>query len=351
MAQSWNSLARQYVVVGVIDTLLRGAGQVMLQNNPLTGLLFLAGILYNAIVTPALPVFWGALIGLACSTAVAMALRVDRAAIHTGLYGFNGILVGIALPTFLHWNGTLVGYIVLGGAISTIVMAALTHLFGNLGITPLTFPFVLAAWFLLLTVYFFTHVVPIGLSTPALPSAAGISATLRPNATNVIDAGLTFGNVIQAWFRGVAQVFLQDNLVTGIIFVIALLVNSPLAAGFALAGSAIGLGIALALGGDGYTVYHGMYGYNAVLCAIAVGSVFYVVNWKSAFYALVCALFGTIVTAALFSLFAPYAMPILTSAFVFTTWLFVLPKKTFWLLDHKARHAQYPGPPVSKEAT
>jgi urea transporter len=27
--------------VGVTDTLLRGVGQVMLQNNPMTGLLFL----------------------------------------------------------------------------------------------------------------------------------------------------------------------------------------------------------------------------------------------------------------------------------------------------------------------
>jgi urea transporter len=34
--------------VGVIDTLLRGVGQVMLQNKPMTGLLFLVGIFLNS---------------------------------------------------------------------------------------------------------------------------------------------------------------------------------------------------------------------------------------------------------------------------------------------------------------
>jgi hypothetical protein len=34
---------------------------------------------------------------------------------------------------------------------------------------------------------------------------------------------------------------------------------------------AVGLLTALALGGDGFTAYHGLYGFNAVLCAIAIG--------------------------------------------------------------------------------
>jgi urea transporter len=34
--------------VGMIDTLLRGVAQVMFQNNPITGLLFLVGIFINS---------------------------------------------------------------------------------------------------------------------------------------------------------------------------------------------------------------------------------------------------------------------------------------------------------------
>ena len=44
----WNALASQNPVVHFIDVCLRGAGQVMFQNNPLTGLFFLVGIFWGA---------------------------------------------------------------------------------------------------------------------------------------------------------------------------------------------------------------------------------------------------------------------------------------------------------------
>ena len=40
--------ARYYPFPRVVDVLLRGAGQVMFQNSPWTGLLFLAGIFWGA---------------------------------------------------------------------------------------------------------------------------------------------------------------------------------------------------------------------------------------------------------------------------------------------------------------
>lgn len=50
----------------VQDTLLRGVGQVMLQNNALTGLLFLIGIFYNSWIMGL-----GAMLGVLVSTLVA----------------------------------------------------------------------------------------------------------------------------------------------------------------------------------------------------------------------------------------------------------------------------------------
>jgi urea transporter len=78
-------------------------------------------------------------------------------------------------------------------------------------------------------------------------------------------------------------------LLTGVIFLIAILVNSRISAAFAVLGSAVALLTALALGGDGFLIYHGLYGFNAVLCAIALGGLFFVFTWKSALYALLVA--------------------------------------------------------------
>ena len=85
--------------VTVVDTLLRGVGQVMFQNNPITGLLFLAGIGINS-YKYSLTV----LLGLVVATLAAYLLGADRTLIRNGLFGFNGVLTGIALSVFLQWD-------------------------------------------------------------------------------------------------------------------------------------------------------------------------------------------------------------------------------------------------------
>src|SRR5690554_2277209 len=103
-----------------IDSVLRGIGQVMLQNNSYAGLIFLVGIFYNSAVLG-----WAALLGAVASTATAMLLGAERSRISAGLFGFNGVLVGIALLYFLEPELLTWGYVVLAAASSTIIMAAL----------------------------------------------------------------------------------------------------------------------------------------------------------------------------------------------------------------------------------
>jgi urea transporter len=90
---------------------------------------------------------------------------------------------------------------------------------------------------------------------------------------------------------------------------------------------------ALALGANGFLIYHGLYGFNAVLCAIALGGLFFVLTWKSAIYALLAVVFSVPVFAAIAVLLSPIGMPALTAPFVLTTWLFLWPKAGFRALD------------------
>src|SRR5919197_5438036 len=137
-ADAWAGLAQTNPALGIVDALLRGTGQVMFQNNPLTGLIFLAGIFVNSGKLGGL-----GLLGLEASTLTAYFLGADRALIRNGLFGFNGILVGIGLGFFLNYNGLLIGYIILGGALSTVAMMGLANLFSVWDMPALTAPFVL----------------------------------------------------------------------------------------------------------------------------------------------------------------------------------------------------------------
>jgi urea transporter len=326
VADRWADLARRSPAVEAVDALLRGVGQVMFQNNPLTGLLFLVGIFVNSFK------FGGAgLLGLAASTLAARLLGADRALIRAGLFGFNGILVGIALAFFFEFDFLLAVYIVLGAAVSTVVMMALINLLSPWDMPALTAPFVLTAWLLLFAVYQFDFLRPTELIAPLTPEpGAAVQTELRELATGT--GGLTLANLAHGLFRGVGEVMFEDNLLTGVIFLIAIAVNSRISAGFALLGSTVGLLTALVLGGDGFTAYHGLYGFNAVLCAIALGGLFFVLTWKSAVYALLAAAFSVVAFAGIAVLLAPIGMPALTAPFVLTTWLFLWPKAGFGAL-------------------
>jgi urea transporter len=323
VADRWAGLAQRSPAVGAVDTLLRGVGQVMFQNNPLTGLLFLVGIFVNSFKLGG-----AGLLGLAASTLAAHLLGADRALIRAGLFGFNGILVGIALAFFFEFDLLLAVYIVLGAAVSTIVMMALINLLSPWDMPALTAPFVLTTWLLLFAVYQFDFLQPTTLIAPAAPDpAAAIQTELRELATGT--GGLTAANLAHGLFRGVGEVMFEDNLLTGVIFLVAIAVNSRISAAFAVLGSAVGLATALVVGGDGFTAYHGLYGFNAVLCAIAIGGLFYVLTWRSAIYALLAAAFSVVAFAAIAALLSPLGMPALTAPFVLTTWLFLWPKASF----------------------
>jgi urea transporter len=326
-ADSWATMAQRNPAVAVVDTLLRGVGQVMFQNNPLTGLLFLVGIFVNSLK------FGGAaLLGLAASTLAAHLLSTDRTLIRNGLFGFNGVLVGIGLAFFLEFDFLLAVYIVLGAAVSTVVMMALINLLTPWDMPALTAPFVLTAWLLLFAVYQFEFLTPTELIAPLAPDPAAVVRTeLRELATSA--GGLTVANLANGFFRGVGEVMFQDNLLTGVIFLVAILVNSRISAAFAALGSAVALLTALVLGGDGVAIYHGLYGFNAVLCAIALGGLFFVLTWKSALYALLAAMFSVPAFAAIGVLLSPIGMPALTAPFVLTTWLFLWPKAGFRALE------------------
>jgi urea transporter len=327
-AEAWSGLAETNPVMAVVDTLLRGTGQVMFQNNPLTGLIFLAGIFVNSGKLGGLGI-----LGLMTSTLTAYLLGVDRTLIRNGLFGFNGILVGIGLAFFLDYNGLLIGYIILGGALSTVAMMALANLFSVWDMPALTAPFVLTAWLLLFAVLLFANLRPTPLIVPGLPNVRILPPTaLREALTGVGAVGLTPTNMTNALFRGIGEVMFQDKLATGVIFLFAIFVNSRISALFAFLGSALGALTAWTVGASGIAIFHGLYGFNSVLSAIALGGLFYVLTWRSAIYALIAAIITALVFAALGLFLAPLGMPALTAPFVLVTWIFLLAKAGFTAL-------------------
>ena len=120
MLAGWETRCASSAALRFVDVNLRGVGQVVFQNHPLSGLLFLVAIGWGSYAGGAPAVAIGGIVALLAATLTAYWLRVEPADLHAGLYGFNGYLMGLALPTFLAPSPLLWVYVALGGAVSVV---------------------------------------------------------------------------------------------------------------------------------------------------------------------------------------------------------------------------------------
>lgn len=298
---------------GFADSVLRGVGQVMLQNNSYAGLLFIIGIGWNSLLFAV-----AVLVGTAVSTLTAMQLGADRALVRNGLFGFNGGLVAIALLYFLQPDALTWACIILASACSTIVMAAMLAAFEVWRLPVLTAPFVLTS------LCFFLATARLGRleSTGLLPTAG------LPRAA-AVEGVVTAATVWQGVFNGIAQVFFQGNVLTGMLFAAGLLVASRRAFVAALAGSLAGLLVAWGMGAAEPAIRAGAFGFNSVLAAIALAGVFLAPGRTTIAYVLLAAVATPFVVAAAAAALEPLGLPALTLPFVLVTWTFLFASRHF----------------------
>jgi urea transporter len=212
-------------------------------------------------------------------------------------------------------------YLIFGAAVSTITMLAIANVVKTWDVSALTAPFVLTTLILLLATYYFPNTGISRLPHPAIPG----SHPATPFVTS---------DFVPAVFNGISQVFLVQNVATGIIFLIGLALNSLWAAVFALGASILAVAIVAVLGGDGTLVSAGLFGFSPVLTAIALGTVFYSPGARVVLATLLATAFTVIVQGALNVIVQPFGIPTLTTPFIIATWLFLLPKSEFAPVPH-----------------
>ncbi|MGH2644158.1 MAG: urea transporter [Chitinophagaceae bacterium] len=225
-------------MIKYIQTIFRGIGQVMFQNNGYSGILFLFGIFYNSWILGL-----AALFGTIISTASAMLLKYSGEDIQNGLYGFNGALTGIALLFYFKPDLTMVFVLIIGAFCSSPVMHILKKI-----LPPFTAPFVIVTWILMSILVFFFNL--------KLLSGSGLPVEKL--------------SVFAATANGFGQVMFQKNIVTGLFFLLAIFVNSKFAGLYALYASLLGFLIGWLLFVPVSVLNSGLMGYNGILCAIAL---------------------------------------------------------------------------------
>ncbi|SDA67847.1 urea transporter [Pseudomonas sp. NFPP33] len=272
-----------------LRALLCGFAQIFLQQHPGCGLLVLIAILIGA--PDLLP---GALLGGLTSMLIAQHRGYPPADIAIGLYGYNGILLGLLLSLKLPWTPLLPVLIITSAALSSLLLAPWMRRMRKHGWLPaFTFPFVLLGWLLLALV-----------TQLQLPLATPTSAPGTPE--------LNLLQLMLAVLRGLGQIIFLDSPLAGLCLLIGLRLADGRTALWALLGSSGGFALAIFHGWPSDGVLAGLYGYNATLAAIALAQVH-----RSP---LIPAL-GILLALLLQPGFNALGLPALTMPFILACWL------------------------------
>ncbi|XP_070483685.1 urea transporter 2 isoform X1 [Equus przewalskii] len=311
MKECGEGLKDKSPVFQFLDWVLRGTSQVMFVNNPLSGILIVLGLF---IQNP-----WWAIsgcLGTVVSTLTALILSQDKSAIAAGLHGYNGVLVGLLMAVFSD-KGDYYWWLLLPVIIMSmscpILSSALGTIFSKWDLPVFTLPFNIAVTLYLAATGHYNLFFPTTLLQPA------------SSVPNITWSEVQVPLLLRAIPVGIGQVYGCDNPWTGGIFLLALLISSPLICLHAAVGSTIGMLAALAIATPFDSIYFGLCGFNSTLACIAIGGMYYVITWQTHLLAIACALFAAYLGAALANMLSVFGLPP-------CTWPFCLSALTFLLL-------------------
>lgn len=304
-------MEKQFILLQLIDWVLRGAAQVMFVNNPLSGLIIFGGLILQN--------YWWALngfVGTLFATLSALILQQNRGAIAAGLYGYNGILVGLLMAVFSNkgdWYWWLLLPNTFMSMMCPIVSSALASINSRWDLPVFTLPFNILVCLHMVATGHYNHHFPQVLIQP------------RSELANITWAEIDLSKLFMSVPVGIGQVYGCDNPWTGGIFIIALFISSPITCFHAVLGSAAGMVSGLALAAPFGDIYFGLWGYNCVLACIAIGGMFYALTWQVHLLALTCAFFCAYLGSAIANVMSTFGLPA-------CTWPFCLSALTFLLI-------------------
>ncbi|MGY3572576.1 urea transporter [Vibrio paucivorans] len=279
-----------------LSSTFRGVGQIAFQYNLWSGVLFSFAI---ALTSPnaLLYTLVGSLIGYLAGAI----LKAPTSALHGGLYGYNGALVGLATGMFFQPSVVALLLVVVASFATSAFMKLWAQYFPSNHLPPFTLPFLSTFWLI---------------SGTGLLEPVTFVTLLHGELNQWLQTGL-------ATLHGVGQVFFTGSTLAAVIIVAGFIANSMSGAAWAIGASLIGYWIGQLLGADDPSLHVGLFGFNATLTAIAL-------HIRYANHIVVLGS-GVVLATLLTWLAGSLSLTVLTLPFIVATWATILiADRTYW---------------------
>jgi len=258
----------------ILPATLNSYSVVFFLNNKLFALGILLLTFFN---------FYAGLSGLiAILTAVLIAnsMGFDKEQLRKGLYSFNALLIGLGMGTFFDPGIVYFSLLLLAVLLTLVLSVTLGGWLGKYGLPYLSIPFVIGFWLIVLPSSTFENLGLTHRNIYWINTAYSVGGSELVNFLQAID-GISIHKMADTYLRALSSVFFQNNLISGLIIAVLLLVSSRIAFSLTLLGFLSASFFASFTGSDttGFSYYN--IGANYIMTALAVGGFFVIPSGKS----------------------------------------------------------------------
>lgn len=250
-----------------VDTILMSYARIFFAESHLLGFI----VFIATLTVPLLGLF--GLLGGIVSSLFASIIGMDRDSVRKGVYGLNGVLIGLGVGYYFTPTGGTIVVLVLASIILTFVTVLLnTVLHYQCGLPAMSMPFNLLTWLVI--------------------GASAVISGIQPHGEYLQLLDLPDGLLPQwlgSFLSALGGVLFQPNQVTGLLLAAGLVIWSRIALLLLLTGFVTSSVLQISLGINADAVGGGSLTFNQMFAALAIGGIFMVPGPGSLLLAIVTA--------------------------------------------------------------
>ena len=300
----------------ILPAVLNSYSIVFFLNNKLFALGILVLTFFN---------FYAGLSGLIAiltTVLIASSMGFEKEQLRKGLYSFNALLIGLGMGTFFDPGVVYFSLLLLAVLLTLVLSVTLGGWLGKYGLPHLSIPFVIGFWLIVLPSSTFENLGLTHRNIYWINTAYAVGGSELVNFLQAVD-GLSIHKMADTYLRSLSSVFFQNNLISGLIIAILLLICSRIAFSLTLLGFLSAYFFASFTGSDttGFSYYN--IGANYIMTALAIGGFFVIPSGKSYLWTFLLVPLTSVVLLFMTKLLGVMQLPVFSLPFSVVVILFL----------------------------
>lgn len=300
----------------LIPAVLNSYSIVFFLNNKLLAVVILLTTFLN---------FYAGLSGLLAVILViltANTLGFDKSQLKNGVYSFNALLTGIGMGTFFDPGLVFFTLLAFASLLTLILSVSLGGWLFKYGLPFLSIPFVITFWFIVLPSSYYENLGLTHRNIFWINEVYSKGGNTLLNIYQTIDS-FKLNNMVDIYLRSLSSIFFQNNIITGALIAVALLISSRIFFSLSIIGFISAFFFAQFSGSEAASITYYNMGANYMMVAFAIGGFFVIPSKYSYLWSVLLIPLTSIILLFFIKLLGFIQLPVFSLPFSVITILFV----------------------------